>query len=81
MNRSGIILFAHGARDPEWARPFARVRALLERRAPTTPIELAFLEAWSAKDTAEVFSGEIRGDTIVGEYRNFGGTARFVRQP
>ena len=45
MSRSGIILFAHGARDPEWARPFARIRALLERRAPTTPIELAFLES------------------------------------
>ena len=44
-------------------------------------IELVFLEAWSAKDTVEVFTGEIRGDTIVGEYRNFGGTARFVRQP
>lgn len=44
-------------------------------------IELAFLEAWSVKDTAEVFSGEIRGDTIIGQYRNFGGVARFVRQP
>lgn len=44
-------------------------------------IELVFLEAWSAKDTVEVFTGEVRGDTIVGEYRNFGGVARFVRQP
>lgn len=44
-------------------------------------IELAFLQEWSARDTVEVFSGEIRGDTIVGAYRNFGGTARFVRQP
>ena len=45
MSRCGIILFAHGARDPEWARPFERIRAVLERRAPTTPIELAFLES------------------------------------
>ena len=44
-------------------------------------IELVFLEAWSAKDTVEVFTGEVRGDTIVGAYRNFGGEARFVRQP
>ena len=45
MNRAGIILFAHGARDPEWARPFQRIRTLLERRAPQTPVELAFLES------------------------------------
>jgi hypothetical protein len=44
-------------------------------------IELVFLEAWSARDTVEVFTGEIRGDTIIGAYRNFGGVARFVRQP
>ena len=45
MSCCGILLFAHGARDPEWARPFERILALLERRAPTTPIELAFLES------------------------------------
>ena len=45
MTNSGIILFAHGARDPEWARPFERIRAALARRAPDTPIELAFLES------------------------------------
>ena len=45
MSRSGIILFAHGARDPQWAIPFQRIRTLLERRAAGTPIELAFLES------------------------------------
>lgn len=45
MTRSGILLFAHGARDREWARPFERIRAALERRAPGMPIELAFLES------------------------------------
>ena len=39
-----IILFAHGARDPEWARPFHRIQALIRTRLPDTPIELAFLE-------------------------------------
>ena len=43
-------------------------------------IELALLRDWYASDTAEVFSGEIRGDTIVGSYRGFGGVAHFVRQ-
>jgi len=43
-------------------------------------IELAFLANWSAKDTLEVFDGEIRGDTIVGGYRGFGGNVHFVRK-
>ncbi len=43
MTRS-IILFAHGARDPEWARPFERLRASLVARSPSTPVALAYLE-------------------------------------
>ena len=43
-------------------------------------VALSFLRNWSAADTVEVFSGEIRGDTIVGSYRGFGGIAHFVRQ-
>ena len=44
-------------------------------------VQLAFLCTWSAKDTVEILTGEIHGDTIVGRYRGFGGTAHFVRQP
>ena len=43
-------------------------------------IDLVFLREWYASDTAEVFTGEIRGDTIVGRYRGFGGIGRFVRE-
>jgi len=39
-----IILFAHGARDPEWARPFERLRAALAAFAPDLVLELAYLE-------------------------------------
>lgn len=42
-------------------------------------VTLAFIRNWSAKDTVEVFTGELRGDTLAGSYRGFGGTARFVR--
>ena len=44
-------------------------------------VELAFLPAWSARDTAEFFSGDLRGDTLVGRYRGAGGLVRFVRRP
>jgi hypothetical protein len=43
-------------------------------------IRLALLTDWFASDTAEVFTGEIRGDTIVGTYRVRGGVVHFVRQ-
>lgn len=41
---TAIILFAHGARDPEWANPMRRVQATLRQRVAAVPVELAFLE-------------------------------------
>jgi sirohydrochlorin cobaltochelatase len=40
----GIVLFAHGARDPEWARPFEAIRDVIRSRRPEMPIALAYLE-------------------------------------
>lgn len=40
----GLILFAHGARDPRWAQPFERVAAEVRRQRPDVPVGLAFLE-------------------------------------
>ncbi|QJR14009.1 sirohydrochlorin chelatase [Usitatibacter palustris] len=40
----GIVLFAHGARDPEWARPFEAIRDRIRASRPECPIELAYLE-------------------------------------
>ncbi|MBV8625605.1 MAG: CbiX/SirB N-terminal domain-containing protein [Herbaspirillum sp.] len=39
-----LILFAHGARDPAWASPFERLRALARAAMPSAAVELAFLE-------------------------------------
>jgi sirohydrochlorin cobaltochelatase len=42
---TGILLFAHGARDPAWARPFEAVAAALRARAARPDqVGLAFLE-------------------------------------
>ena len=43
-------------------------------------VELSFVRNWSSADTVEVFNGELRGDTLVGTYRGFGGIARFIKQ-
>jgi len=39
-----IILFAHGARDREWALPFKKIQRAIVARQPDTAVELAFLE-------------------------------------
>jgi sirohydrochlorin cobaltochelatase len=43
----GIVLFAHGARDPEWARPFEAIREKVRASRPEYPIALAYLELMS----------------------------------
>lgn len=44
MKKHALILFAHGARDPEWARPFENIRQLVASRRPDLVVELAYLE-------------------------------------
>ncbi|MEO6526834.1 MAG: hypothetical protein ABIP93_09440 [Gemmatimonadaceae bacterium] len=63
---------------PTFSNPGCQICGLLGN-SQGGRINLYFLRDWSAADTAEVFTGEIRGDTIVGSYRGFGGVARFVR--
>ncbi len=40
----GLILFAHGARDPRWAEPFEAIAAAVRMRAADLDVRLAFLE-------------------------------------
>ena len=43
-NPTGLILFAHGARDPRWATPFEAVAAQVRAQRPGVPVRLAYLE-------------------------------------
>ena len=45
--KSGLILFAHGARDPRWVEPFEAIAAAVRARAPEVDVRLAFLELMS----------------------------------
>ena len=42
--KPGLLLFAHGARDPNWALPFEAVADIVRKQRPAVPVELAFLE-------------------------------------
>jgi len=49
-------------------------------------VQIALLETgtdtkgWSSRDTADVFTGTVRGDTLVGKYRFKGGPFHYVRK-
>lgn len=40
----GVLLFAHGARDPRWATPFESVARRVGELVPERHVQLAFLE-------------------------------------
>jgi sirohydrochlorin cobaltochelatase len=40
----GILLFGHGARNPEYVQPFLRIKAAMLARDPQAKIEIGFLE-------------------------------------
>jgi sirohydrochlorin cobaltochelatase len=44
---TGILLFAHGARDPAWARPFEATAQRLREAHAQAEVALAFLEFMS----------------------------------
>lgn len=63
-----LILFAHGARDPQWAEPFQRLAALLQDRQVDSHVSLAFLELMTpslADCVAEQVAAGITQITIV----------------
>ena len=43
----GLVLFAHGASDPQWARPFEAIRDRVRDVLPGRPVSLAYLESMS----------------------------------
>src|ERR1700686_4016024 len=42
--RQGLILLAHGARDPRWREPFERLLERICAKRPELAVRLAFLE-------------------------------------
>ena len=44
MTQRGLLLFAHGARDARWSRPFEEVVARAHAAAPAVAVELAYLD-------------------------------------
>lgn len=75
----GVLLFAHGARDPAWARPFEATAAALRAREPGLAVRLAFLEFMApdlpgaGRDLADAGCAEV---TVVPLFLGAGGHVR-----
>lgn len=77
---AGLLLFAHGARDPNWAIPFNDVAARARAARPGLPVALAFLEFMSP-DIVEAGAGlAAQGCTHVSVVPLFLGAGGHVRR-
>lgn len=74
-----LILFAHGARDPQWRIPFEQLRAMVQLQLPLVQVRLAFLELMTP-DLAELVRQLVQGNccdiTVVPIFLGQGGHVR-----
>ncbi len=59
MTGHALVLFAHGSRDPRWARPFNALAADLAGDLAPVPVRLAFMEF--AGPTLKEVAAELAG--------------------
>jgi sirohydrochlorin cobaltochelatase len=74
LKKHGIVLFAHGSRDPQWARPFEQLAATL-RRNLDGPIALAYLELMQPTlgEAIDGLAGELDSIRVVPVFLGAGG--------
>ena len=70
-----LILFAHGARDPDWALPFRAIRDRVAALRPDLVVELAFLELMTPRLGAAVdeLAGRVQRITVAPLFMAQGG--------
>jgi sirohydrochlorin cobaltochelatase len=74
--KRALVLFAHGARDPDWARPFRQLVAELGERLPGERIALAYLELMQpslAECAAALHADGVRSLRVVPVFLGVGG--------
>jgi sirohydrochlorin cobaltochelatase len=75
----GLVLLAHGARDPAWAAPFEAVAGRVRERAPQAAVRLAFLELMTptlAEAAADLVALGCRRVDVVPVFLGVGGHVR-----
>ena len=79
ISKRGIVLFAHGSRDPLWHKPIEAVAAHIATLSPLTPVVCAYLEL-STPDlptvTRSLLDRGVRDITILPMFLGVGRHAR-----
>ena len=78
--KPGLLLFAHGARDPRWAHPFQNVLLRVQALSPGVPVQLAFLEFMSPTLPDACTALAVAGCTHIDVVPLFLGTGGHVRK-
>lgn len=76
----GVILFAHGSRDPLWRAPMEAVRARLQAAQPRLPCRCAYLELCEPSLEAAVAELATMNLTHIAIVPLFLGAGRHVRE-
>lgn len=79
MSTRGVVLFAHGARDPKWSEPFESLAARFAALEPDVPLSLAYLDFMTPDLPGAVRALVARGCdaiTIVPAFLGVGGHVR-----
>jgi sirohydrochlorin cobaltochelatase len=74
LKPEGVLLFAHGSRDPEWARPFERI--LKEVKSRGSEVRLAYLEIMTPsldEAIADLVAAGVKSIRIVPLFLGYGG--------
>lgn len=77
--RRGIVLFAHGSRDPLWHKPIEAVAAHIAALSPQSPVVCAYLELSTpdlATATRELLQSGVESVTILPLFLGVGKHAR-----
>jgi len=76
----GIVLFAHGSRDPLWHKPMEAVAAHIATLSPQTPVACAYLELSTPDLAAAVETLMNSGVCTIGIIPMFLGVGRHARE-
>jgi sirohydrochlorin cobaltochelatase len=78
--RAGIVLFAHGSRDPQWAAPLYAIEAQIKRGHPEQTVGVAFLEIGQPDLIAAIASMAATGVTRIAVLPVFLGVGKHLRE-
>jgi sirohydrochlorin cobaltochelatase len=71
--KDGIVLFAHGSRDPEWSRPFEGIASILSKNFLVTVAYLELMRPTLAEAVAALAAAEAKSIRVIPMFFGQGG--------